>query len=229
MSLSIILTALVVVTAFIYSGATTPFLNNEAAFAAACDASPTATPIVAATSTPGSCDMGMNIMAQAGSLSAIAPANVTMSDGTGAGAGHITGGTGTSGDPYTYTLNGASQTFNLAFTTLLSDYRGGTTGWNLQANTGSLPGGSSATITSASATCTSTCYPAANSLSTPSFPLSLSSSPAEFIGAIAATSGNFNTGDYTLATTGTLTLPNIPAGTTVNGTLTLTLNDADYV
>ncbi len=205
-------------------------IGTEPSFAVpeGCNASPTPTPMIATTALPAFCEMGINMLAEAGSLSAVAPANVTMSDGTGAGAGHITGGSGTSNDPYTYTLNGASQTFNLAFTILLSDARGGTTGWNLEASIGSMPGGASATITGVSATCTSTCYPTANSLSTPTFPLSLSGSAAEFVGAIAATGGNINTGDYTLATAGTLTLPNLAAGTTVNGQLTLTLNDANF-
>jgi hypothetical protein len=171
----------------------------------------------------------MNMMAEAGTLSAVPPADVSMSDGTGPNAGHITGGSGTSNDPYTYTLNGASQTFTIAFTTLLSDARGGTTGWNLEANIGNMPGGASATITGVSATCTSTCYPAANNLSTPTFPLSLSGSAAEFVGAVTATGGNINGGDYSLAAAGTLTLPNLSAGTSVNGILTITLNDASYV
>lgn len=204
---------------------------GEQAFAAGCDGS---TAIVAG-GTSNLCSMGINITADAGSLSATPPANVTLANGTqasgGATNGTITSGSGTTGSPYHYTVNGHAQEFDLTFTVPLTDARGGTTGWNLEANIGSVPTGSVVTLNSLTgSTCpTSDCFPDVGSLSHATFPLTLTGTDQEYVGAPDATGGAINTGNYSLITNGTLTLPNtVAAGTAINGALTLTLNDTAF-
>ncbi|HEY7418478.1 MAG TPA: hypothetical protein VH593_25080, partial [Ktedonobacteraceae bacterium] len=182
-----------------------------------------------------SCSMGINIEADAGHLTATPPADVTLVSGTqasgGATNGTITSGSGTTGSPYHYTLNGHAQEFDLSFTMPLTDARGGTTGWNLEANVSSLPTGATVTLTSLTgSTCpTSDCFPAVGSLSHATFPLALSGSDQEYVGAPDATGSDINAGTYSLETNGTLTLPNnVAASTPINGALTLTINGTAF-
>jgi len=211
------------------------FLNaGSKIYAAACSGP------IDASSAPANCDVGIHIAAVAGTLTATSDPTVTLTTNGGAGGGTIIGGNGSPSFPYTYSIaGGTAQTFNLAFNTILVDGRGGTTGWNLAASTSDLPTDSAVQFTGVNASCNSTCVPAVTgtgtgNLSSGTFPLTIpatvgGSSGAEFIGAPGAPGGTYNTGSYTLATVGTLTLPaGVAAGTLINGLLTVTLTNANF-
>jgi hypothetical protein len=194
-------------------------------------ADPCGSPIVVTPGNPGACTIGGNLVAADGDLTYTVDPNLTISSGTGtAPAGSTNGtitGSGIATDPYTYQLNGANQTFDLAFNTTVSDGRGDNTGWSLAAST-DLPT-NFVTLTGATASCNadSTCFPDPKALITQNLPLTLSSSAQGFIS--TPISPVTTSGDYSIATTGTLTIPSdTPAGANIAGNVTITLNSVIF-